>query len=326
MIPKKIHFCWLSGEAYPPLVEKCLVSWKKILPDYELKIWTMENSPLGDNAYVQEAMSVDKYAFVSDYIRLYALYYDGGIYLDSDVEVLKDFEPLLEEPAFIGWERCGRVGPWLIGSEQGNPIIKELLDEYRDRHFLTDGKMNLTVNTIPTTRLLIEKGLLPEDKIQRLKDCTIFPERYFCPLDPWTRELKVTDDTYAIHHFAGSWNHLADKDMEYIKAVPEMAAKLAEKWQGEYYGRPLVIYGFGIVGLNAYKVLKKHPEITVTAFMVTKFNHQWRNYEGVPIVELNEAREWEQEPVVVIGTVERYHGGIRESLLGHGYGRVETLK
>ena len=324
MIPKKLHFCWLSGEVYPPLVQKCLDSWQKYLLDYELKIWTKENSPLDDNDYVKEAMSVGKYAFVSDYIRLYALYHEGGIYLDSDVEVLKDFRPLLNEPAFIGWERCGRVGPWLIASRSGNPVIKALLDEYKNAHFLTDGKMNLTVNTIPATRVLIKKGLQPEDSIQRLEAFTVFPERYFCPKDPWTGEVEIRDDTYAIHHFAGSWNHLADTDMPYIKAVPEMIKVFKDKWQNEYKGRPVVIYGMGIVGLNAYKALKNYSEINVVAFMVSKFDHKWRSYDGVPIVELKAADSWTEEPVVLIGTVPRQHGAIRSTLRDNGYMLIET--
>lgn len=319
-IPKKLHFCWLSGEPYPPLVQQCLDSWQKFLPDYELKVWTKENSPLHDNAYIEEALSVGKYAFVSDYIRLYALYHEGGIYLDSDVEVLRDFAPLLSEPAFIGWERCGRVGPWLIASKPGNHVIKELLDEYEYKHFLTDGQMNLTVNTIPTTKLLIDKGLQPEDKIQRLEDFTVFPERYFCPKDPWTLEVEITEDTYAIHHFAGSWNHLADKDMPFIKAVPGYTRELVQRCRQEYTDRPIVIYGTGIVGWNIYKALKRIPEAPViTAFMVTRFDNAWRSIEGVPVVEICKAETWEKEPIVVMGTVDRYWESIEKSLREFGY-------
>lgn len=326
-IPRKIHFCWLSGEAYPPLVQKCLASWRKYLPGYEIKLWDKENSPLHDNAYIEEAMSEGMYAFASDYIRLYALYHEGGLYLDSDVEVMKDFSPLLMEPAFIGWERCGRVGPWLAASKAGNPVIKALLDEYETRHFLKDGKMDLTVNTIPTTRLLVEKGLQPEDEIQRISDFTIYPERYFCPKDPWTRELVLSEDTFAIHHFAGSWNKFADKDMPYIHQVPAMVESFLERYREQYHQRPIIVYGTGVVAFNIYKALKKHTEFeNLLSFMVTRFDNAWRSYHGVPIVELKDAREWEQEPVVVIGTVERYHGGIRESLFFNGYNMVEILK
>ena len=326
-IPKKIHFCWLSGEAYPPLVQQCLNSWQKYLPDYELKIWTKDNSPLHDNEYIKEALSVGKYAFASDYIRLCALYREGGIYLDSDVEVLKNFDPLLMEPAFIGWERCGRVGPWLIASKAGNPLIKTLLEEYEGRHFLNEkGEMNLTVNTVPTTKLLVEKGLQPEDEIQRLEDFTVFPERYFCPKDPWTLEMEITEDTYAIHHFAGSWNHLADGDMPFIKAVPEMVEAFLERYREKYQGRPIVIYGTGIVAFNAYKAMQKHPESRqLAAFMVTRLDNAWRNYGGTPIVEIRDVEEWDVEPVVLIGTLERYHEEIRGNLKQFGYQVIATL-
>ena len=327
-IPKIIHYCWLSGSAYPAIVEQCIASWRRTMPDYDVRLWDSARSPITANDYVRQAYAVGKYAFVSDYVRLYALYHEGGIYFDSDVEALRSFDDLLGEPAFLGFERCGRVGPWLIASEPGNPVIRELLDEYEHRMFCdAQGKLDLTVNTIPTTKLLIEKGLQPEDRIQRLDGITVYPERTFCPKDPWTDEVTITPDTYAIHHFTGSWNDLADKDMPFIRSIPEKVKTFARTYHERYEGRPIIIYGTGIVGYNAYQALKKDSTLpNVTAFMVTYYDNGWRSYDGVPIVELCKIDHWNKEPVVLIGTVERYWEEIRQSLRLHGYSCIERMK
>jgi|GEM_PF-197334 len=326
-IPKIIHYCWLSGSAYPEIVQRCIASWKHYLPDYEIRLWDSARSPLDANDYVRQAYAKKKYAFVSDYIRLYALYHEGGIYFDSDVEALRSFDDLLSEPAFIGFERCGRVGPWLIASEPGNPVIRELLEEYEERSFCDrEGKIDQTVNTIPTTKLLIEKGLQPVDTIQHLPGITVYPERTFCPKDPWTDEVAITPDTYAIHHFTGTWNDLADKDMPFIKSIPEMIRGFAKTYHEKYEGRPIIIYGTGIVGYNAYKAIKNDKTLpTPAAFMVTHYDNGWRSYDGVPIVELCKIDRWDKEPVVLIGTVERYWEEIRAGLQKHGYRMIEQF-
>ena len=139
MIPKIIHFCWLSGEQYPYLVEKCIKSWRDNLPDYEIMCWDLKRFDINCCRYTKEAFLEKKYAFASDYIRLYALYHFGGIYLDSDIEVLKSFDDLLNLKAFTCFHKMSMtLSPWIIGSEKGNKIIKEFLDYYEERSFYNE--------------------------------------------------------------------------------------------------------------------------------------------------------------------------------------------
>lgn len=134
MIPKIIHLCWLSGDAYPPLIQKCINSWKTVLPDYEIWLWDGKRFDINSSIWVKEAFSVKKYAFAADYIRCYALYHFGGIYLDSDVEVIKSFDDLLHLPYFVGKEQAGGFEAATMGFEKGHPFFKHMLDYYDGRH------------------------------------------------------------------------------------------------------------------------------------------------------------------------------------------------
>lgn len=140
MIPKIIHLCWLSGDAYPPLIQKCINSWKTVLPDYEIWLWDGKRFDINSSIWVKEAFSVKKYAFAADYIRCYALYHFGGIYLDSDVEVIKSFDDLLHLPYFVGKEQAGGFEAATMGFEKGHPFFKHMLDYYDGRHFKKEQK------------------------------------------------------------------------------------------------------------------------------------------------------------------------------------------
>ena len=145
MIPKIIHYCWMSGEPFPDLIKDCIESWKNLLPDYKIVEWNKENFDVNMSIFTKEAFEEKKYAFVSDYVRLHALYNYGGIYLDSDIKVLKSFNDLLSNNAFSGFESKDRIGVWLIASEKNNPLIKEMLDCYNNKHFRKlDGTLDLT--------------------------------------------------------------------------------------------------------------------------------------------------------------------------------------
>ena len=148
MIPKIIHLCWLSGDSYPPKISKCLSTWKKFLPDYEVILWDTKRFNLNSSIWVRQAFEKKKYAFAADYIRFYALYHYGGIYLDSDVEVLKSFDDLLDLPYFIGAEKAQTPEAAIIGAEKGCDWIKLCLDYYKDRPFINeDGSLN--IQTVP---------------------------------------------------------------------------------------------------------------------------------------------------------------------------------
>ena len=206
MIPQKIHYCWMSGEPYPELVEKCIESWKTILPEYEIIEWNKENFDYKTNMYCREAYQKKKWAFVSDFVRIKVLYDYGGIYLDSDIEVFKKFDDLLNNDAFTGFENNEAIGPWLLASRAGNPLFKMFLKAYENRHFiLPDGDMDLTPNPLILTPILQKYGLVLNGKTQYLKNITIYSQKYFCPKDFSTGKINLCKDNYAIHYFNGGW-------------------------------------------------------------------------------------------------------------------------
>ncbi len=194
MIPRIIHYCWLSGDPYPPLVEKCIQSWKTILADYEIVLWDTNKIDINSNIWLKQAFENKKYAFAADYIRFYALYNYGGIYLDADVEVLKDFTPLLNKKQFVGEEAGGDIEAAVMGAEKGLPWIKECLDYYNDRRFI---KSNGSFDMRPVPLLV--------SKVLSKTNIDIFPFRYFSPKDFNVGKVYLSEDTFCIHHFDGKW-------------------------------------------------------------------------------------------------------------------------
>ncbi|WP_353095826.1 glycosyltransferase [Tissierella praeacuta] len=218
MIPKIIHYCWFGHGEMPELTKKCIKSWKKYLPNYELMLWDENNFDINLNQYVKGAYEQKRYAFVTDYVRLYALYHHGGIYMDTDVEVLKPLDRFLVHGAFTGNEGDKSCVTGTMGAEKNHPWIKSLLDEYRDRKFILDnGKINIVTNTILITKLTINNyNWKPKDSLQTLRDeLYIYPTNYFCAKSLYTGSINITEDTYTIHHFSGSW--LSDKDRNRVK-------------------------------------------------------------------------------------------------------------
>ena len=206
MIPKIIHYCWFGRGPMPPLALICIESWKRKLPEYELKLWNEENFNLDINPYVAEAYKAKKYAFVTDYVRLWALYNYGGVYLDTDVEILRSIDDFLELPAFSGFEDENRIPTGIMASEQGGVWVKEQLDYYTDRHIIkNDGTMDLTTNVEIIGTIMERDGFVMKNGYQNHKDkIHIYPKEYFCPKYN-TGKIDITKNTYCIHHFAGSW-------------------------------------------------------------------------------------------------------------------------
>ena len=209
MIPKLIHYCWFGRGQMPELALKCIESWHKYLPGYTMKLWNEDSFDINAVPYVKEAYEARKFAFVTDYIRLYALYHEGGIYMDTDVEVLKPLDDLLDLPAFSGYEsnKFSNFPTGLMASAAGGVWVKEQLDYYTDRHFiLPDGSLDMTTNTVTISRIMKENGFELTGEYQVYKnDMHCFPSDYFCPMTS-TRVLKLTKNSYCIHHFAGSWH------------------------------------------------------------------------------------------------------------------------
>ncbi|MDR1896540.1 MAG: glycosyl transferase [Prevotellaceae bacterium] len=210
MIPKIIHFCWLSDDTYPSKIEKCINSWKKFMPDYELIKWDKNKFPLENNIWVRQAYETKKYAFAADYIRLYALYHYGGIYLDSDVEVLRSFDDLLHLPYFMGFDTTNNIEAAVIGVSVGNEWIGECLKYYNNRTFI-DKTGKLDTATLP----MIMKGQIERSmkfkKVESIEfpnetgEIYLFPCEYFSPKNVENGNMEITENTYSIHHFSMSW-------------------------------------------------------------------------------------------------------------------------
>lgn len=206
MIEKKIHYIWFGKNPLSPLALKCIESWKKYCPDYEIIEWNESNFDINSNQYVKEAYENKKWAFVSDYVRLYVLYYYGGIYMDTDVEVLSSLDPYLKNKAFSGFEKAEQVPTGIMASEKNHPFFKKLLDYYNDRPFIKeDGSLDLTTNVTTITNYFLEEGLELNNQLQTVADVTLYPNDYFCPKDCVTGKINLTKNTVTIHHFDGSW-------------------------------------------------------------------------------------------------------------------------
>lgn len=217
-IPKKIHYCWFGRGEKPELVKKCMESWKKFCPDYKIIEWNEDNIDISANQYAKEAYEKKKYAFVADYARLYVLYNEGGIYMDTDVEVLKPLDKFLEEKAFSGFENNNKLTTGIIAAEKHNEWIGDLFHIYDDLKFLdAKGEMDLTTNVERVTKVTHEKyGLEEKSCYQNLKDGTVvfYPSEYFSPKDWFTGNINVKENSYTIHHFSASWHSEKEKNNE----------------------------------------------------------------------------------------------------------------
>lgn len=207
MIPKLIHYCWFGRGDMPESAKKCVFSWHRFMPDYEYKLWNEDNFDVTAVPYTKEAYEAKKYAFVSDYVRLWALKNEGGIYLDTDVEVFKPFDDLLGRDAFAGFEGSKHlpIGTCVMASKAKGFWVSEMLDAYRDRHFIKeDGSYDLTTNVQFITSIMCGQGFVPIGEEQDYRDLHIFPVDYFSPRHT-TGEYCRTENTYCDHLGMGTW-------------------------------------------------------------------------------------------------------------------------
>ena len=206
MIPKIIHYCWFGKNAMPERAKKCIDSWKKYCPDYKIVEWNENNFDIEYNDYTREAYEARKWAFISDVARLYALVQYGGIYMDTDVEVLRPLDDLLNYEAISGFESSSNISTGLMACEEGQSLINEFLHEYDYLHFTDkDGSYDTTTNVARITQFCLKYGFKKNNQKQTFNGFTLFPADYFCPKDHETKELHITNNTYTIHHFDGSW-------------------------------------------------------------------------------------------------------------------------
>lgn len=220
MIPKIIHYCWFGKHKLPELAEKCITSWKKLCPDHEIVEWNEDNYDISSKPlYVRQAYDAGKWAFVSDYARLDILYHNGGVYFDTDVEMIRPIEDIIAKGAFMGCEPDEKaevrddgvseaaVNPGLgMAADIGNELVKEILDSYEnDRFILEDGSYNQRTLVSRTTDLLRKHGLKDIPGIQTVSGITVYPPEYFCPLEYYSHKIKKTVNTRTIHWFDASW-------------------------------------------------------------------------------------------------------------------------
>ena len=226
-IPKIIHYCWFGEGTIPENDRKCIESWKKYCPDYEIIEWNETNYDVTQNTYMYEAYQAKRWGFVPDYARLDIIYRYGGIYLDTDVELIRSLDELLELNGFAGFEQGTKYLALGLGfgAKKGDPFIKELRDLYTTRSFMDiDGRVDLTPNPKITTEYLeqvypkiclTQKGVLENG-------FTLFPTEYFCPMNYETGKTIITKNTFSIHHYHASWKTQEEKQemmiyMRYVK-------------------------------------------------------------------------------------------------------------
>jgi len=221
MIPKVIHYCWFGRKPLPPLAVKCIESWKKYFPDYEIKKWNEDNFNVNIIPYTAEAYAVKKYAFVSDYARFWILYHYGGLYFDTDVEVIRPMDDIIAKGPFMGCENDAllessllnifdyrpNVNPGLgFGGFAGLWLYNELIQMYSTLHFFRDdGTLNMKTVVQYATEVLYAHGLQKINGIQCVEGIWIYPKEYFNPMDYGIGKVVISDKTYSIHHFAESW-------------------------------------------------------------------------------------------------------------------------
>lgn len=233
-IPKVIHYCWFGRGPLPPLAEKCIQSWKKYCPDYEIICWNEDNFDLTQNAYMQEAYAAKKWAFVSDYARLKVIYDNGGIYLDTDVELIKPLDSLLSHSGYMGFDEKGIVASGLgFGAEKGNAVVGEFLRDYEDIHFaLPDGGYDLTPCPDRNTSTLQRLGMDMTKTSGTFMDMVFYPAEYFCPMDYSTGKKTITKNTVSIHHYCASWTSSVTKRTTRLKRI--LGVRMYKKLYGKF--------------------------------------------------------------------------------------------
>ncbi|MBE6976536.1 MAG: glycosyl transferase [Ruminococcaceae bacterium] len=226
-IPKYIHYCWFGGNPLPKQFEKYIATWKKWFPDYEIIRWDESNFPIHEFAYAREAMEAGKMAFVSDVARIYALNKMGGVYFDTDVEVVGSFDRILEgEVAVLGTETAGEtIGTGFMAFVPGHPLCQKMLHYYETHSYLEQD--STLSNTIILAELVAKQyGIAPAERLQRGADVVIYPSRYFTAFDGHTGRYLITKDTCCVHHFAASWfspgRRLKDRIVRFVHRVGNM--------------------------------------------------------------------------------------------------------
>ena len=215
MIPHIIHYCWFGRNPLPESAKRYIESWRRHFPDYEIKEWNEDNFDVSSIAYTRDAYEAGKYAFVSDYARFWILYHHGGVYFDTDVEVIRPMDDIIDQGAFMGFELDNvndadsvlAIAPGLgLGAEKGNALYAEILRGFEQLSFYRpDGSRNNFTMIPMVTKMLQDRGLVLRDEQQTIEGITIYPNEYFNPFDDITGVLRKTPNTRSIHWYAKTW-------------------------------------------------------------------------------------------------------------------------
>lgn len=207
MIPKIIHYCWFGRGEKPELAEKCIASWRRFCQDFEIREWNEDNCDYLAMPFMAEAYAAKKYAFVSDVMRLIVLEQHGGVYFDTDVEVVRDISPLLDGEGFVGFENEQYVNSGqVVAAEAHHPVIQAMIEEYKKLHFTNaDGSLNTVGCPRLNTDVMEHFGLVRNGQEQLVAGIHVYPADYFNPLDSITGKLTKTENTYSIHWYSMSW-------------------------------------------------------------------------------------------------------------------------
>ena len=256
-IPKIIHYCWFGGNPLSVLATKCIASWERYCPDYRIIRWDESNFDINSNQYVKEAYDSKKWAFVTDYVRLYVLFEHGGIYMDTDVELIKNIDTFLSHSAFSGFEDENYIPTAIMGATANHRWYEYLLSYYENRHFIKEeGGFDMTTNVATITRMTHEKyGISLDNTYQVLGDgIAIYPKEYFCPKSFSDSKITLTANTYCIHHFNASW-YTDEEKRRHVRKI--LYRKLFGDKVGEYFLEfDMHIYKYGL-GTTVIKILRK---------------------------------------------------------------------
>ena len=210
MIPRTIHYCWFGQKPLPELASKCIASWKKFLPEYEIKEWNESNFDVNQIPYTAQAYKCGKFAFVSDFARFKIMYEYGGIYFDTDVEIIKPIDDIITKGPFFGmetmkWKKFCNPGVGFACSPN-ETLCKDMVDLYKRQQFiLANGRYNLRTVVHNFSNILKHKGFRTSSKPTEFQGIIFYPPEYFCPINYYTGKKKITENTRTIHHYAASW-------------------------------------------------------------------------------------------------------------------------
>ena len=261
MIPKLIHYFWFGRKPIPDQYKEYIDTWKHFLPDYKIIQWNEDNFDVNECRYCKEAYLKGKWAFVSDYARFKVLYEYGGLYFDTDVEVIKPMEDIIERGAFVACETEKTIAPGLaLGVEPHNEIYKEIIDAYEKRSFIRkNGDMDLTTVVEFTTDIFKSHGFAGKNEIESFDGLISYPPNYFCPVNYQTGEMVITNETYTIHHYGASWH--TTKERDWLKKEQALIQKIGlcrfqKKKKKVWYKIRMNLFCYGLFG-TLRKIISK---------------------------------------------------------------------